>query len=542
MLASPRRGIGQGGTRLRGFLEAVLLGLVVIGVWLRLVQFFAHTSLWMDEITLSRNILDRSMWPLLSKPLDYFQVAPKGFLFVEKLASVWVGPRDYALRLFPLCSSLVALVAFWRFVRRWLPPLAASIALVLFSTAAALIVFGSEVKQYSTDVAAAVLLLWLAFDLAGREISVQLALRAGLAGALLMWFSQAAVLMAFGLACSLAAFVWADQKPPKNRRLRSWACLLGIWGISALCATYVGFKSMTGPTLTFMRQYWAAGLLPTPSWQALHTLWPLRQLLELLATGGQASLGYPHPKVYLALIITSFWPLWKRLGQRAFLLFAPIGVAIAAAVAREYPFSDRLILFLLPIFFVAIAATIQWIFEWLTSWSRYAGWLAVVLLLGPAISPVIAMPPPYRVEDIKPVLSHVRSNWRAGDTLYVFHGAIRGFTFYSGDYGFLDRDYVIGGFYSGSNRRYLQELDVFRQRPRVWILITHAFPWNREEQDIVQYLDTIGVRRDALSVPSRVVGRWAVPAQVFLYDLSNPRRLSAATAASIPLGGAAQDK
>jgi len=87
-------------------MDALLLGLLMIGAALRLTQYLANTSLWGDEILLASNILHRSTWELLRLPLANAQVAPRGFLLAEKLATLALGSSDYALRLFPLLCSL----------------------------------------------------------------------------------------------------------------------------------------------------------------------------------------------------------------------------------------------------------------------------------------------------------------------------------------------------------------------------------------------------------------------------------------------------
>ena len=51
---------------------------VALGAGLRLWQYFAKTAMWIDEIAVARNILDRSLWKLLTLPLAYDQAAPKG--------------------------------------------------------------------------------------------------------------------------------------------------------------------------------------------------------------------------------------------------------------------------------------------------------------------------------------------------------------------------------------------------------------------------------------------------------------------------------
>ena len=70
---------------------------VVLGVALRVWNFVAVSSLWLDEILLSRNILGRGVWQLLTEPLQLDQVAPPGFLLVEKLTVLALGGHELSL-------------------------------------------------------------------------------------------------------------------------------------------------------------------------------------------------------------------------------------------------------------------------------------------------------------------------------------------------------------------------------------------------------------------------------------------------------------
>jgi len=518
-------------------LDALLVGLVIIGAGLRLCQYIANTSLWGDEILLASNILHRSTRDLLRSPLANGQVAPKGFLLAEKLVALLLGPSDYALRLFPLLCSLAALVIFWRLVRHFLEGYAAPVGLALFATAPPFVTFAAEAKQYSADVAAAVLLLWLSVGLAGANISLRRALWAGAAGAISVWFSQPAVFMTCGLGVSLALIAWRERSNRGSRKLFVFIPMLVMWAISAAAAVFDGLANMSAPTRKFMHLFWAQGLLPQPAWHALQMHWPWNQLKALMGSGGQAGLAYPQPGFYLLLAGFGLWCLWSRLGAVAVLPLAPIGVTLAAAVARQYPFSDRLILFLVPSILMGIATSVGWIQQRVASWSKWSGWVVCVALVGPAIYPTIATPPPYRIEDIKPVMSYLRVNRRPGDAVFLYAGAVLPFRFYSRDYGFHEDDYTEGKCHRGDSRGDLEELDSFRGSKRLWVVITHALPFYHEREDILQYLDTIGVCRDALIVQSRVVSHWALPAEVWLFDLSDPRRPGAATAASISLLG-----
>ncbi|MBK8875589.1 MAG: hypothetical protein IPN13_17395 [Bacteroidetes bacterium] len=58
-------------------------GFIVVGVGLSILNFMNFRSLWLDEAMLALNIVNKSAMELL-QPLDYNQVAPIGFLLIEK--------------------------------------------------------------------------------------------------------------------------------------------------------------------------------------------------------------------------------------------------------------------------------------------------------------------------------------------------------------------------------------------------------------------------------------------------------------------------
>jgi hypothetical protein len=528
-------------TSIRRARKVVLLVIFAIGLGtaLRVWQYAANTSLWLDEIALARGIVDGDLMSLLSAPLPYDQVAPKGFLFIQKAAISAFGPSDYALRLFPFVCAFIALAAFSRLAVHMLRGAAPVAATVLFATASPLIAFGATVKQYSTDVCIAVLLWSLAYKLVSAEVTAKRAAWAALVGAILVWFSQPGVLMIAALGPSLVLFLQAA--PAGVSRWRRLLVILAGWGIATLAVTVAGFASMGPDTREYMHRYWAAGFPPVPLSRVLDTFWPWDQLMLLFGggPGAQASPAYPVPSLYATLTVVGLAVLWSQNRRAAVLLVAPLVVALGAAVVQQYPFSDRLILFLVPGFMLAIAGAIEAVCQACYRFSRSLGVVAAMALVLPALYPISVNPPPYRSEHVKAVLSHVQARWQPGDALYVYYGAAPAMTFYAAQYGFSRNDYVVGGCHRGDSRTYLRELDTFRGDPRVWVLITHAFPRYREREDILAYLDAIGIRRDKLSVDSFAAGRKPLPAEVFLYDLSDDSKLSAATADSFQVTGPA---
>jgi hypothetical protein len=73
----------------------------------------------------------------------------------------------------------------------------------------------------------------------------------------------------------------------------------------------------------------------------------------------------------------------------------------------------------------------------------------------------------------------------------------------------------------------------------VWIVLTHIIPpLAGQRLDLLGYLDAIGHRQTAITVPSRRPLDPPLPAEAILYDLSDRERLRQMTAAAFPLQGA----
>ncbi|HXU28003.1 MAG TPA: hypothetical protein VN698_12305, partial [Bacteroidia bacterium] len=92
-------------------LHQVTIAVMLLGVALSLIQFLYNRSIWLDEAMLSLNIINRSYIQLLT-PLDSLQVAPIGFLFIEKFFSLSIPNSEYGLRLFPLLCFWVSIYLF----------------------------------------------------------------------------------------------------------------------------------------------------------------------------------------------------------------------------------------------------------------------------------------------------------------------------------------------------------------------------------------------------------------------------------------------
>jgi hypothetical protein len=244
-----------------------------------------------------------------------------------------------------------------------------------------------------------------------------------------------------------------------------------------------------------------------------------------------AGLGYPLSSWYA--VLCGLGLLWLGLSKPrvAAVLLSPAVATFAAAVARQYPFSDRLIMFLLPVVCAGMAVAIVEAGRLASRGAHFVGALVLLALAVPPLVPVAARLPPYRLEEMKPVLSYISSRRNPNDAMYIYYAAAPALSIYDRSFAIGRNNYVVGGCHQGDTRRYLEELDTFRGQARIWIIFSHLLPVNPESEDIKGYLDAIGHRVDYVRADSRMaVDRNPPRVEAALYDLSDAARLGGAEA------------
>src|SRR5262249_6844503 len=147
--------------RSRSWTLVCVWGLLVLGIGLRSTQYFSRVDMWHDELALVRNVEDRGLVDLVSRPLDHQQVAPVGALALLEASSTLSGLSEAGLPFGPWVLSLVALLLCWRVPTRFAEGAPLLAALAMFAVSPALVWYGSSVKPYGGDVAVSLCLVWL---------------------------------------------------------------------------------------------------------------------------------------------------------------------------------------------------------------------------------------------------------------------------------------------------------------------------------------------------------------------------------------------
>lgn len=472
--------------------------ILAVGIALRLNEYLINRSLWLDEAFLALNIIERSFADLLL-PLSYNQGAPLGFLFMEKAMVVIFGNNELVLRCVPFLASIVSLFVLWAVARRLLPHSAVPVVLGLFALSSTLVRYSAEAKQYSSDVAVALLLIWAGLPIVQGRWKTSWRICFAVLGAALQWFSHPSVFVlaaiAFGMLVSCL-------------RGRQWQQLLGA---SAICACWVGsfalhyFVSLrTLGSNQGLLNYWREGFLRFPPTTLTDLDFLASKVLSMFSkTGGLGFVGISA----MASLVGCFG-MFSRNREAAPILVLPGVLCLVASALEKYPFDGRMILFLMPCVFLLTAEGVEQIRS--RTW-RESLVVTICLLLflffHPSLRAIELVQHPVRHDEMRLGLDYAIRNRQSGDLFYVYQGAIPTFLYYAKRYGFAESEYVLGSLPLAT-----EELDTIGLKTRrVWVV--YARGPDRDLTSLLSYFDRAGERLHTTLQPA---------AFVYLYHLADP--------------------
>lgn len=465
---------------------AVLVSLVLLGIGLRAVPLFGDRNLWIDEAMLALNLVNRSAAELL-KPLDWNQGAPAGFLLATKLSVEAFGPTAFGLRFVPFLTAALGVIAFAWVAAKVLPRGVATFAVLLFAVSPFLISYAVECKQYSSDAAIAVGLFAVSVGLLQGKGGAARWAGLSVAGAVAVWFSHPSVFVLGGIGTALLLHAFVEGE---YARLKAAAATVGCW-LASFGVFYLLFLRELGAN-QFLLDYWAGHFLPLPPKELGDLTWLFDHYFAPFAyPGGLGGTEIKTGGIAAVLFAVGVWGFGKERWPLAVAVLFPAVLALLASGVHKYPFSGRLLLFLVPLMILGVARGAGMVGGAL----RPAVPFAAVALLGilptaAALETYQELRRPARYEQLSPVLDQVRPEFRPGDRMYVYYGAIPAFTFYTRDNPFPADAVTLGVVGRGDRTAYRDDLATLKGQPRVWVVFSHR---HKDEESLVRaYAEGLG--------------------------------------------------
>ncbi|MBV8906999.1 MAG: glycosyltransferase family 39 protein [Acidobacteriia bacterium] len=402
--------------------KTLLFGTIALGAVLRIAHFLGVGSLWHDEACLALNIVQRNFFQLL-KPLDYDQVSPIGYLWIEKAVTLLLGSSEAALRLPSLLASLAVLVLIALLANRLFGIWCAIVATAAIAVSPLWIYYAAELKSYSLDAALALcILLWLQSLLSNTPHSRHWYYFLASA-AVALFLSESIVLVLVSIAAALAI--------ASPRKYRPQAAALAAISLIVAGALYFAVYRAESHGV-FLKGYWAQYeiALATPGFKTRLS----SSFFEMFSRSLDSLAPYSRTSVNILLAGLGAWLALRR-RQLVWIvaLVCPFLLLFLASFAGAYPIAPRTILFALPLLILLIAIQVAWLAQAIIG--RRAIWLApctLVLLAflarGVSLSNAKLSPEFPRVS--KEAVGAYQSR-RDCDPLYVFSSSMPVWLFYS---------------------------------------------------------------------------------------------------------------
>ena len=356
--------------KLKKYIYYFAAGLILLfGFSLRLKGYITNPPLWHDESALGWNILNKSYGQLFEK-LRFLQIAPPLFLICTKiLVFITDGYHnifrcDLTLRFIPFLCGNLSLVMYWFigdkiFNSKWTT--LAGVALLAFNPV--LINYSFEFKPYSVDVLFSLIALYVFLCVDFKKSSAKKMLLYSLILAILPWFSFGST---FVIIAGFLTLSFKKENPPLFITLLipvlvSAFAYLKLFVINSFTSNSAG-----------MIGFWKTEFVNKDFSNLPHLI---NQNIEYFF------MNIKHmPLIFIMLFIIIGFILFIKDKKYFYIAISVLTATteILASTMQFYPFSRRMILFLLP-FLITYIVKITDIKKW------YIGWIIFMVVLIPHI-------------------------------------------------------------------------------------------------------------------------------------------------------------
>ena len=419
--------------------ELALWLLVGLGIAIRLVQLLAARPLWLDEASLSLNLLARRFGTVVRGGLDFHESGPPAFLAGQWLAARIFGPNEIALRALPFAAGAGFLFALRKLARALEDRTAALWTLAAAAVSPVLIYYGNEAKQYAVEACATAVLLAIALPLIEGRGSAPRATALLLAGIAAITLSSAAIMT---LAAITAALIISGRMRRPGPGLVFVGIAAAIW-IGAFVLVYeLCYRDYARDPYNL--RYWTTRFVDLGRPGAFRrTLAAAAEVCGSFFVTGAAFRGIAQAVVAIAaIVLIGFVVLARRRGLA-------IAVALAGTCAAPFvlsalgrlPITPRVMLFAVAPLFVAFGSGLSALARVVPRAARAAAVVVLfaVSLLRPALLAGRWTAHPPRTENAPPIVADIEDYRLSREPVYVGARGAPAWLIYSTDWKTPDR-------------------------------------------------------------------------------------------------------
>lgn len=459
--------------RVRVYKIFVMLA-IILGISLRLIFLLFNRPMWNDECALALNIIHSRNYFI---PLEYSQAAPQLFMYLSKIFYLIIPVKTFALRLVPFVSAILSIWFFYKLTVKFLNKKYLQIsALTAFSICYPLCRYSQEFKPYSSDVLCFLLILLSYFYIDKiSESGNKLKFLYGILGSIFIWLSFSSVFALFSALLTLLIF---------NRKVfKTLYIPLLIIGLNVVLLAGFNFHlSENG----YLHSYWSNAFINKGF---LHFLSLNFENIRYIF-----NIGLPLFFILLSIVYILFK---DRQCAKNYLLLIPVVLLMILSYLGIYPYSTRIILFLIPIFILLSFKFIDYIKF------KIIGIICVILILFPMALETFrnVLLKGYEEENIVAPLQIVAQEAAADDIVYISEGNSILYEYYKNEIS-LGSPVVVEHERYNDNLEYVKHLNelkkgktyywVFAHHPDKFARLKSVYLWAKEKPDFKMYADRKG--------------------------------------------------
>ena len=231
---------------------------ILVGVILRVWEYFEFRVLYIDEVALLKSLVGRGILDF-QHVLEEDQMAPPAFIAIERILVRLPLEVKAAGRLFPLVCGIASLFLMRRVARRYLDPRAVPIAVGLLALGDHLIYYSAEIKQYSCDLIFAQLALLLTVPPPPETMSPRRFTALAVFGLIAPWFAFPVVFLLAGIGLHL---ILTEARRRDWRRV-GYGVGMGLAWLVSFAGCFLLSRSIMSKR-DFLWVWWNFAFLPLP--------------------------------------------------------------------------------------------------------------------------------------------------------------------------------------------------------------------------------------------------------------------------------------
>lgn len=437
-------------------IEIALLPVCIYGVYKSFWMNTVGVSFWLDEAMLAFSFSKRSIWTLTSSIFEWNQIAPVGWLYVNKIISILFGNTEFTLRLFSIFSFAITIFLIYHISNRYFHlrlPLLGSAYIASLSFA---LQYSIMFKPYISDgmFAMITIVAYLRYkERANREGSnlyLKMANHSGIdrrtwflgiLWAVLVWFSNPVCFVAGGLILSEMLFTLIQgirkilkvgfQKSAFIMQLKPWILIGAILTISFVLYYFYWLSEVANGAP--MQDFWAGMNYPLIP-KSVKDLSRIQSMKSHIFS----HFSFLEPVMTFGLIVTLIYGVYRK--SRCIIgLYLGFLIMLFASYINMFPVQDRIWYYFYPLATLLFFIGVDNLFHFLHEKKGFASTLVLgilgifVIICNDGFKQYSSKDLVYRAgEETNYEVDYVKDHINDDEKVYVYYHSVPGFQYRNG--------------------------------------------------------------------------------------------------------------